>query len=59
MHKDIGLALESAQEYGLPLPLTSLTQQMFRAAIADGYGELDMCSTIRVMERWAGIEVKA
>ncbi len=59
MHKDIGLALESAEELGLPLPLTSLTQQMFQAAIAEGYGEDDMCATIRVLERWAGVEVKA
>jgi 3-hydroxyisobutyrate dehydrogenase-like beta-hydroxyacid dehydrogenase len=58
MHKDIGLALESAQELGLPMPLTSLTEQVFQAAIAEGYGEDDLCSTIRVMERWAGIEVK-
>ena len=58
MHKDISLALESAGDMGLPLPLTGLTQQMFRAAIAEGYGESDMCSTIQVMEKWAGIEVK-
>ena len=59
MHKDIGLAIDSAEEMGLPLPITSLTRQMFRAAISEGYGELDMCATVRVMERWAGVEVKA
>ena len=58
MHKDIGLALASADELGLPLPITSLTEQLYRAAISEGYGEEDMCSTIRVMERWAGTEVK-
>jgi len=58
MHKDIGLALDSAQNHGVPLPLTGLTQQMFQAAISEGYGELDMCSTIQVMERWAGVQVK-
>jgi 3-hydroxyisobutyrate dehydrogenase-like beta-hydroxyacid dehydrogenase len=58
MHKDIGLALGSAQELGLPMPLTSLTEQVFQAAIAEGYGEDDLCATIRVMERWAGVEVK-
>jgi len=58
MHKDVGLALDSAQEQGVPLPLTSLTRQMFQAAISEGYGELDMCSTIQVLERWAGVEVK-
>ena len=40
------------------MPMTSLTEQMFQAAIAEGYGEDDMCSTIRVMEHWAGVEVK-
>ena len=59
MHKDLGLALQSAGELDLPLPITSETRQMFTAAISEGYGELDMCSTIRVMERWAGVEVKA
>jgi len=58
MHKDVGLALDSAQEKGIPLPLTSLTHQMFQAAISEGYGELDMCSTIQVLEHWAGVEVK-
>jgi 3-hydroxyisobutyrate dehydrogenase-like beta-hydroxyacid dehydrogenase len=58
MHKDIGLALGSAQELGLPMPMTSLTEQVFQAAIAEGYGEDDMCSTIRVMEHWASVEVK-
>ena len=58
MTKDIGLALESAQELGLPLPVTGVTEQMFRAAIAEGYGDADMCSTIQVVERWAGIEVR-
>jgi 3-hydroxyisobutyrate dehydrogenase/2-hydroxy-3-oxopropionate reductase len=58
MHKDIGLALESAQEMDLPLPLSGVTQQMFRAAIAEGYGESDMCSTIQVLEAWAGVQVR-
>ena len=58
MHKDISLMLESAQELGVPLPLTGLTQQMFRAALAMGYGDDDMISTIKVLEQWAGVEVK-
>ncbi len=58
MHKDISLALESGNEMEVPLPLTALTQQLFRAAIASGFGEDDMCSTIKVMEDFAGVEVK-
>ncbi len=59
MHKDIGLALDSARAAGVPLPLTGITQQMFQAAIAKGYGDDDMCSTVRVLEEWAGVEVKS
>ncbi len=59
MHKDIGLMLESGQDLRVPLPLTALTQQMFRAALASGYGDDDICSTIKVLEEWAGVEVKA
>lgn len=58
MTKDISLMLESAQELDVPLPMTSLTQQLFRAAIATGTGEEDFCSTIKVLEQWAGVEVK-
>jgi 3-hydroxyisobutyrate dehydrogenase/2-hydroxy-3-oxopropionate reductase len=58
MHKDIGLMLESASELNVPLPLTGLTQQMFRAAIAKGYGEEDICSTVKVLEEIAGVEVE-
>jgi 3-hydroxyisobutyrate dehydrogenase/2-hydroxy-3-oxopropionate reductase len=58
MHKDIGLMLESGKDMDVPLPLTALTQQMFRAAIATGLGEEDICSTIKVLEAWTGVEVK-
>ena len=38
MHKDVGMALDSGKRFGVPLPLTGLTQQMFQAAISKGYG---------------------
>lgn len=57
MHKDIGLMLETGAEMQVPLPLTALTQQMFRAAMAEGYADEDICSTIKVLERIAGVEV--
>jgi 3-hydroxyisobutyrate dehydrogenase/2-hydroxy-3-oxopropionate reductase len=58
LHKDIGLALESAREMDIPMPLTGLTEQMLQATIAKGWGEDDFCSAIRVLEEWAGVEVK-
>jgi len=57
MHKDIGLMLESGQELGVPLLLTGLTRQLFQAAISAGHGDEDICSTIKVLEDFAGTEV--
>jgi len=57
MDKDIGLMLDSGKELNVPLPLTGLTRQMFQAAIATGHGEEDICSTIKVLESIAGVEV--
>lgn len=59
MYKDVGLALASAEGLDLPLPLTAITQQMLLAAIAKGYGEDDFCATIRVLEDFAGVEVRS
>ena len=59
MHKDVGLALDSAKALDLPLPITAITEQVLRAAIAKGYGEDDFCSVIRVLEDFAGVEVKS
>lgn len=59
MHKDIGLMLDAGKELEVPLPLTALTRQMFQAAISTGHADEDICATIKVMEQWAGVEVKA
>jgi 3-hydroxyisobutyrate dehydrogenase/2-hydroxy-3-oxopropionate reductase len=59
MHKDIGLMLDSGQELGVPLLLTSLTHQLFQAAIAAGHANDDMCSTINILEEFAGTQVKS
>jgi 3-hydroxyisobutyrate dehydrogenase/2-hydroxy-3-oxopropionate reductase len=58
MHKDLGLMIESGKDLNVPLPLTGLTQQMFRAALATGLGDEDICSTIKVLEALTGVEVK-
>ena len=58
MHKDVGLMIDSAKELGIPVPLTAITHQMLQTAIAEGLGEDDMCSSIKVLEKLAGVEVK-
>jgi len=59
MDKDIGLMLDSGKELGVPLFLTGLTRQLFQAAIAKGHENEDICSTIKVLEEMAGVEVQA
>lgn len=58
LHKDITLALDSGESLNVPLPATALTQQMLRAAIAKGWGDADFCSSIRLLEEWASVEVR-
>src|ERR1700722_9819604 len=57
LEKDMELMLESAAELNVPTPLTALSRQLYRAAIAKGYGEEDVCGSIRVLEEIAGCEV--
>ena len=51
--------LESAAELNVPVPLTALSRQLYRTAIAKGLGEDDICGSIRVLEEIAGCEVVA
>jgi 3-hydroxyisobutyrate dehydrogenase-like beta-hydroxyacid dehydrogenase len=59
MEKDLGLAIETGASLNVPLPLTSISQQSLRAAIARGWGEEDICGSIRVLEEMTGCEVRS
>jgi 2-hydroxy-3-oxopropionate reductase len=52
-HKDLGIALESGDEYGVPLPVTGLVQQYMRALRAKGHGGDDHSGLIQVVEELA------
>jgi hypothetical protein len=39
--------------------LTTLSRQLFREAIEKGYGEDDICGSIRVLEEQSGCQVSA
>jgi 3-hydroxyisobutyrate dehydrogenase/2-hydroxy-3-oxopropionate reductase len=57
LEKDMQLMLQSAAELNVPAPLTALSQQMYRTAIAKGFGEDDICGSIRVLEEVTGTQV--
>jgi 2-hydroxy-3-oxopropionate reductase len=53
--KDIDLVIEGGQSFGTPLLLTSICRELFRAAAADGGGDLDSSSVIRVYQKLGGM----
>jgi 3-hydroxyisobutyrate dehydrogenase-like beta-hydroxyacid dehydrogenase len=59
LEKDMALMLESAAEHNVPAPVTALSREMLRAAIAEGYGDEDIIGSVRVLEKMAGVEVVA
>ena len=59
LEKDMGLMLESCAEQGVPAPVTALSRELLRTAILSGYGDDDICGSIRVLEKLTGVEVVA
>jgi 2-hydroxy-3-oxopropionate reductase len=57
-HKDLGIALATGKEFGVPLPVTSLVHEMFGALEVAGRGELDHSSVITLLEDLAKTEVR-
>jgi 2-hydroxy-3-oxopropionate reductase len=55
-HKDLGIALEAGKEYGVPLPVTALVDQMFGALIAKGRGGWDHSALLTLIEESSGQE---
>jgi 2-hydroxy-3-oxopropionate reductase len=53
-HKDLGIALASGGEASVPLPLTALTQQLFRQLRAAGRGGADHSALLTALESMAG-----
>ncbi len=56
-HKDINIVLDTGNAYGVPLPITAAVQQLYRAMLAAGNGELDNSAVITVLEALADVTV--
>jgi 3-hydroxyisobutyrate dehydrogenase len=57
--KDIGLATELAREYQVPMPMTSLAEQIAIQALARGWADEDNNVVFRLQEEASGVEVRA
>jgi len=52
-HKDLGIALSAGREYGVPLPITAIVDQMLQALKQRGQGDQDHSALLTLIEDWA------
>ena len=57
MSKDLNIILETAHEYGIPLPSAALDAQLYAAMLQNGMGDLDNSAVIAILEALAGISL--
>lgn len=57
--KDLNIVLDTGGAYAVPLPVTAAIQQLYRAMIAAGNGDLDNSAVITVLEALAGVTVES
>lgn len=58
-NKDLGIVMETARRYGVPLPTTAVNSQLFQAMVQSGMGEMDNSAVIGIIEELAGEKLKA
>ena len=52
--KDLGIVMDTAREYGVPLPAAAIHTQLFNAMLEMGMSELDNSAVIGVIEQLSG-----
>lgn len=55
--KDLGIALATGKEYGVPLLLTGVVDQMMTTMKATGRSELDHSGLVTLIEEWADVAI--
>jgi len=55
--KDLGIVLDTARQYGIPLPAAATHAQLFQAMLQMGMADLDNSAVIGVIEALAGAEL--
>jgi len=53
--KDLNIILETAREYGIPLPSAAVDAQLYNAMLQNGMGGFDNSAVIGVIEELAGV----
>ncbi len=58
LFKDLGLALNSAAEESIPMPIVGLVRQLYAQAIAGGRGDDDFSAISAHAEKISGVSLK-
>ncbi|MGD8812872.1 MAG: NAD(P)-binding domain-containing protein [Anaerolineales bacterium] len=56
MHKDLGIVLDTARAYGMPLPSTAVHTQLYESMLQLGMRDLDNSAVLAVYEKLIGEE---
>jgi 2-hydroxy-3-oxopropionate reductase len=56
--KDLAIVMETAREYGIPLPTTAVNTQLFIAMLQLGLGDQDNSGVLGILESLAGETLK-
>jgi 2-hydroxy-3-oxopropionate reductase len=58
MHKDLGIVMDTAREYGVCIPGSAVNMQLFEAMLQMGMETLDNSAVIGVIEQLSGEELR-
>jgi 2-hydroxy-3-oxopropionate reductase len=56
--KDMSIILETALEYGIPVPSAALDSQLFNAMVENGMGDNDNAAVVAIFEMLAGVTLQ-
>ena len=56
--KDLNIILETAREYGIPLPSAAVDAQLYNAMLQNDMGGLDNSAVVGVIEALAGVKLQ-
>jgi len=56
--KDLNIVMDSAREFGVPLPSAAIHTQLFNAMVEQGWGDLDNAAVVAMVEMLAKTHLK-
>jgi 2-hydroxy-3-oxopropionate reductase len=56
--KDLNIVLETARQYGAPLPSCAVDAQLYNAMLENDLGSLDNSAVLEIIERLAGTRLE-